>query len=520
MAKEYKSYSLELAGRTLTVDIGRVAAQANGAALMHYGDTVVLSTATASEKPRDGIDFFPLSVEYEEKMYSVAKIPGGFNKREGKAAENAVLTCRVIDRPMRPLFPKDYRNDVLLDNLVLCVDQDASPELLAMLGSSLATCISDIPFDGPCTATQVGLIDGEFIINPTNAQKQVSDLALTVASTREKVIMIEAGANEVPEDVMIEAIYKAHEVNQTLIAFFDKIIAECGKEKHTYESYAVPEELFARIKELVPQEEMEEETITLSFSICNEEYERKERERAEFLRSGKEQFIPARYLTLEGDYLYAKAIKDYFTIPCALPDETVEREMEFVQILKKLARRDMKFSLQVWDWCLKNFLPFSIYDDYCERNLCKDVILELCDFPEGFTEQLVCYLKDHQEFLSEIICAGDEPVYGMSVLITAAIRGNALLVADVLFRSELKKAEGDWKETNKLAEDVIYECKDYEEVETIEYVRDNYLPLLAEVPDGSAYGLNPLFYQTEEEYLQAWEKQNKGWRRWDQNKEI
>ena len=268
------------------------------------------------------------------------------------------------------------------------------------------------------------------------------------------------------------------------------------------------------------QEEMEDETITLSFSISNEEYERKERQRAEFLRSGKEQFIPARYLTLEGDYLYAKAIKDYFTIPCALPDETVEREIEFVQILKKLARRDMKLSLQVWDWCLKNFLPFSIYDDYCERNLCKDVILELCDFPEGFTEQLVCYLKDHQEFLSEIIRAGDEPVYGMSVLITAAIRGNALLVADVLFRSELKKAEGDWKETNKLAEDVIYECKDYEEVETIEYVRDNYLPLLAEVPDGSAYGLNPLFYQTEEEYLQAWEKQNKGWRRWDQNKEI
>ncbi len=262
MAKEYKSYSMELAGRTLTVDIGRVAAQANGAALMHYGDTVVLATATASEKPRDGIDFFPLSVEYEEKMYSVGKIPGGFNKREGKAAENAVLTCRVIDRPMRPLFPKDYRNDVLLDNLVLCVDQDASPELLAMLGSSLATCISDIPFDGPCTATQVGLIDGELIINPTNAQKQVSDLALTVASTREKVIMIEAGANEVAEDVMIEAIYKAHEVNQTLIQFFDQIIAECGKEKHTYESYAVPEELFARIRELVPQEEMEEAVFT------------------------------------------------------------------------------------------------------------------------------------------------------------------------------------------------------------------------------------------------------------------
>ena len=262
MAKEYKTYSMELAGRTLRVDIGRVAAQANGAVLMHYGETVLLATATASEKPRDGIDFFPLSVEYEEKMYAVGKIPGGFNKREGKAAENAVLTCRVIDRPMRPLFPKDYRNDVLLDNLVLCVDQDASPELLAMLGSSLATSISDIPFDGPCAATQMGIIDGKLMVNPTNAQKQASDLALTGASTREKVIMIEAGANEVAEDVMIEAIYQAHEVNQTIIAFFDKIIAECGKEKHEYESYAVPEELFARIKELVPPEEMEEAVFT------------------------------------------------------------------------------------------------------------------------------------------------------------------------------------------------------------------------------------------------------------------
>ena len=262
MAKEYKTYSMELAGRTLRVDIGRVAAQANGAVLMHYGETVLLATATASEKPRDGIDFFPLSVEYEEKMYAVGKIPGGFNKREGKAAENAVLTCRVIDRPMRPLFPKDYRNDVLLDNLVLCVDQDASPELLAMLGSSLATSISDIPFDGPCAATQMGFIDGKLMVNPTNAQKQASDLALTVASTREKVIMIEAGANEVAEDVMIEAIYQAHEVNQTIIAFFDKIIAECGKEKHEYESYAVPEELFARIKELVPPEELEEAVFT------------------------------------------------------------------------------------------------------------------------------------------------------------------------------------------------------------------------------------------------------------------
>ena len=203
----YKSYSMELAGRTLTVDIGRVAKQANGAALMHYGDTTVLSTATASKEPREGIDFFPLSVEYEEKMYAVGKIPGGFNKREGKASEHAILTSRVIDRPMRPLFPKDYRNDVTLVNMVMSVDPECNPEIPAMLGSSIATCISDIPFDGPCATTQVGLIDGEFIINPSLAQKELSDLQLTVASTREKVIMIEAGANEVPEE-LFEAIKK------------------------------------------------------------------------------------------------------------------------------------------------------------------------------------------------------------------------------------------------------------------------------------------------------------------------
>ena len=258
----YKSFSMELAGRTLTVDVGRVAAQANGAAFMHYGDTVVLSTATASAKPREGIDFFPLSVEYEEKMYSVGKIPGGFNKREGKASENAILTSRVIDRPMRPLFPKDSRNDVTLANLVMSVDPDCSPELTAMLGSAIATCISDIPFDGPCAMTQVGLIDGEFIINPTSDQKKVSDMALTVASTREKVIMIEAGANEVPEQTMIDAIFKAHEVNQEIIKFIDQIVAECGKEKHSYESCAVPEELFAAIRELVSPEEMEEAVFT------------------------------------------------------------------------------------------------------------------------------------------------------------------------------------------------------------------------------------------------------------------
>ncbi len=262
MSKEYKSYSTELAGRTLRVDVGRVAKQANGAVFIHYGDTVILSTATASEKPREGIDFFPLSVEFEEKMYSVGKIPGGFNKREGKASEHAVLTSRVIDRPMRPLFPKDYRNDVTLNNLVMSVDPDANPEVVAMLGSAIAVSISDIPFDGPIAATQVGLVDGKLVFNPMAEEKEHSDLALTVASTREKVIMIEAGANEVPEDKMIEAIFAAHELNQEIIKFFDGIVAECGKEKHSYTSCAVPDELFAAIKEIVPQDAMEEAVFT------------------------------------------------------------------------------------------------------------------------------------------------------------------------------------------------------------------------------------------------------------------
>ncbi|MBQ9420681.1 MAG: polyribonucleotide nucleotidyltransferase [Lachnospiraceae bacterium] len=255
--KAYKTYSMELCGRTLSVDIGRVSAQASGACLMHYGDTTILSTATASKEPREGIDFFPLSVDYEEKMYAVGKIPGGFNKREGKPSEHAILTSRVIDRPMRPLFPKDYRNDVLLNNLVLSVDPTCPPEMLAMLGSSLATSISDIPFDGPCAATMVGLIDGQFVFNPTQDEKVKSDLALTVASTREKVIMIEAGAKEVSDEFMIDAIYKAHEINQQIIAWMDQIVAEVGKPKHSYVSCAIPEELFAAIKEEVPQEEME-----------------------------------------------------------------------------------------------------------------------------------------------------------------------------------------------------------------------------------------------------------------------
>ena len=258
----YKSYSMELAGRTLTVDIGRVCAQANGAALLKYGETTVLSTATASEKPRDGIDFFPLSVEYEEKMYSVGKIPGGFNKREGKASENAILTSRVIDRPMRPLFPKDYRNDVTLNNMVMSVDPECRPEIVAMIGAALATTISDIPFDGPCAMTQMGLVDGEFVVNPSQKDWDEGDLQLTVASTREKVIMIEAGANEVPEAKMIEAIYKCHDINQTIIAFIDKITAEVGKAKHEYTSCAIPEEMFAAMKEIVTPEQMEEAVFT------------------------------------------------------------------------------------------------------------------------------------------------------------------------------------------------------------------------------------------------------------------
>ena len=258
----FKSFSMELAGRTLTVEVGKVCAQANGAAFLKYGETTVLSTATASEKPREGIDFFPLSVEFEEKMYAVGKIPGGFNKREGKASENAVLTSRVIDRPMRPLFPKDYRNDVTLNNLVMSVDPECRPEIVAMIGAAIATTISDIPFDGPCAMTQMGMVDGELIVNPSQKQWDDGDLMLTVASTAQKVIMIEAGANEVPEDKMIEAIYKCHEVNQTIIAFINQMVAEVGKAKHEYTSCAIPQEMFAAIKEIVPPAAMEEAVFT------------------------------------------------------------------------------------------------------------------------------------------------------------------------------------------------------------------------------------------------------------------
>ncbi|MCI8427529.1 MAG: polyribonucleotide nucleotidyltransferase [Lachnospira sp.] len=258
----YKQYTMELAGRTLRVDVGRICAQANGAALLHYGDTVVLSTATASKEPREGIDFFPLSVEYEEKMYAVGKIPGGFNKREGKASENAILTSRVIDRPMRPLFPKDYRNDVTLNNMVMSVDTECRPELVAMIGAALATSISDIPFDGPCATTQIGMIKGAFVVNPSQTQWQEGSLQLTVASTKQKVIMIEAGADEIPEDKMLEAIYLAHDINQTVIEFIEKIVAEVGKEKHAYVSCAVPQEMFEAIKEIVTPQEMETAVFT------------------------------------------------------------------------------------------------------------------------------------------------------------------------------------------------------------------------------------------------------------------
>ena len=302
MSKEFKSYSMELAGRTLRVDIGRVAAQANGAAFMHYGDTTVLSTATASDKPRDGIDFFPLSVEYEEKMYAVGKMPGGYNKREGKASENAILTSRVIDRPMRPLFPKDYRNDVTLNNLVLSVDPDCSPELTAMLGSAIATAISDIPFDGPCATTQIGMVGGFFVVNPNEEQMAVSDLKLTVASTRDKVIMIEAGANEIPDEKMVEAIYKADSVNKEIIAFIDKIVAEVGKEKHSYTAFTIPEELTAAIKELVPQEEMEKAVFTDEKQI-REENIKAITQKLEEAFADKEEWLP---LLGEAIYQYQK----------------------------------------------------------------------------------------------------------------------------------------------------------------------------------------------------------------------
>ena len=253
---------MDLAGRQLSIDIGRVGKQANGCAFMHYGDTTVLCTATESAQPREGVDFFPLSVEYTEKFYAIGKFPGGFNKREGKASENAILTSRVIDRPMRPLFPKDMRNDVTLECMVMSVDPACRPELVAMIGASVATSISDIPFAGPCATTQVGLVDGKVIINPSQKEWDEGDLRLTVASTADKVIMIEAGANEIPEKDMISYIYQADAVNKQIIAFINRIVAEAGKPKQEYTSVAVPDQMFEDMKKVVSPEEMEEACFT------------------------------------------------------------------------------------------------------------------------------------------------------------------------------------------------------------------------------------------------------------------
>ncbi|GHU52051.1 polyribonucleotide nucleotidyltransferase [Clostridia bacterium] len=258
----HKTYNYDLAGRTLSFEIGRVAELAGGDALVRYGDTVVLVTATASEKPRAGIDFFPLSIDYEERLYSVGKIPGGFIKREGRPSEKSVLTSRVIDRPIRPLFPKDYRNDVSVVATVLCVDQDASPEVAAMLGASVALSVSDIPFYGPTAALNIGLVDGQFVINPSSAEREKSDLALTVASTSEKVMMIEAGANEVSDETMFDAIMFAHAQNVKIVELIKKIAAECGKPKRAYEEHRVNDKLFSDIKSDIPDSAMEEAVFT------------------------------------------------------------------------------------------------------------------------------------------------------------------------------------------------------------------------------------------------------------------
>ena len=243
-----KTYQTQLAGRTLTVETGRLAQFANGSCLVRYGDTVVLSTATASTSPREGIDYFPLSVDYEEKMYSVGKIPGGFIRREGRPSEKAVLTSRVIDRPMRPLFPKDLRNDVIVNNLVLSVDQDNSPEIVAMIGSSIAVSISDIPWNGPIGGILIGLVGGQVVFNPTEEQRKASDMAVTLAGTKDKIAMIEAGANEVPDAVMLDALIQGHKVIQEVCAFISSIQADIGKPKFSYTAHEVTEELFAEVK--------------------------------------------------------------------------------------------------------------------------------------------------------------------------------------------------------------------------------------------------------------------------------
>ena len=244
----FKTYETELAGRKLVLETGKMAGLANGSVLVRYGDTVVIVNVTASKEPKEGIDFFPLSVDFEEKLYSVGKIPGSFQKREGKPSDKAILTSRAIDRPLRPLFPKDFRNDVCVVATVLCVDQDNSPEVAAMIGASAALSISDIPFGGPTAAVNVGIVDGEIIINPTSSQREVSDLTLTVAGTKDKIAMIEAGANEITEEKMLEAIKTAHVEIKKICDFISDIKAEIGKPKFEYKSFDVDHDLFEEIE--------------------------------------------------------------------------------------------------------------------------------------------------------------------------------------------------------------------------------------------------------------------------------
>lgn len=254
----FRTYSMELAGRTLTAEIGRVAEQANGAVLLRYGDTTVLVTATASEKPRDGIDFFPLSIDYEERLYSVGKIPGGFIKREGRPSEKAILTARCIDRPLRPLFPKDYRNDVAIVATVMSVDQDCSPEVVAMIGASLALNISDIPFTDPVSSVSIGYVDGELVVNPTAEQREKTRLTLTVSSKEDKVMMIEAGADEIPDALMMEAIHLAFDTNLEVVKFIQEITAKEGKEKAPYTEHVIPEDAYKLVTEYITDARMEE----------------------------------------------------------------------------------------------------------------------------------------------------------------------------------------------------------------------------------------------------------------------
>lgn len=257
-----KTFKMDLAGRELSVEVNRVAELASGAAIVSYGETVVLCVATASDKPRTGIDYFPLSVDYEEKLYAVGKIPGGFIKREGRPTEKAILTGRLIDRPIRPLFPKDYRNDVSVVATVMSVEQDCSPEIPAMIGASIALSISDIPFLGPTSAVNVGLVDGELIVNPNSEQREKTRLSLTVASTFEKVMMIEAGASEVSDDEMFNAIMLAHETNKKVVDFINTIVKEVGRTKHGYVEYGVPKHIYEKITSFITSERMEDAVFT------------------------------------------------------------------------------------------------------------------------------------------------------------------------------------------------------------------------------------------------------------------